>query len=265
MVASESSGVLFTANPLNGKRDETVVEATLGLGEALVSGRVEPDRYTIVLPAGRIVSRTIGSKRVSLRPRVGGGITENAEHAAAQQALNDEAILELARTGERAAVLLRGPQDIEWAFAGGELSILQSRPITSLYPLPEGAAEPVQVFISVGAVQGMLDPFTPLGQDVVRVVLAKAFAAWFGFHVEPDASGPIVVAGERLFLNATLAVRHKFVRERIRAGVALFEPGSTRCWSGFSGSSTRARVFDDFVSRSCDSSASACGCRSTLL
>ena len=226
MVESESSGVLFTANPLNGKRTEAVVEATLGLGEALVSGRVEPDRYAVVLPAARIASKVLGSKRISLRPRPEGGIAQEDEDAGARQALPDDAIVELARLGGRAAGLLGGPQDIEWAFAGGKLWLLQSRPITSLYPLPEGVPpEPVQVYFSVGAVQGMLDPFTPLGQDLLRVALATAMARRFRLDLKPDASGPIVTAGERLFVNFTLAARNKLLRRRIVAGLALVEPG----------------------------------------
>lgn len=229
MLPSDSSGVLFTANPLTGKRTEMVVEATLGLGEALVSGRVEPDRYRVIMPSIRIAGKALGSKRVSLQPRPGGGIAERDEDAGARQALGDEAIQELARLAARAAELLRGPQDIEWAFAGGKLWILQSRPITSLYPLPEDVPpEPVQVFFSVGAVQGILDPFTPLGQDVIRVGLVQAMAHRFGSSVQPNTLGPIVVAGERLFVNATPAVRHWFLRERIHAGLALVEPRTHR-------------------------------------
>jgi pyruvate,water dikinase len=227
MVASESSGVLFTANPLTGKRTETVVEAALGLGEALVSGRVEPDRYIVLMPEGRITSRTLGVKRVSLQPRDGGGTEERDEDAGAGPALDDEAVVELARLGARAAELLRGPQDVEWACSRGRLWILQSRPITSLYPLPSGVpSEPLQVFLSVAAVQGMLDPFTPLGQDLLRLGLASAMSRRLGVAVTLDASGPIVVAGERLFVNATPFLRHQFARTRIGAGLSLVEPGT---------------------------------------
>jgi pyruvate,water dikinase len=209
MIPSESSGVLFTANPLNGKRTEIVIEATPGLGETLVSGGVEPQRVTVTAP-GRIVSRSVGD-----------------DGAAAKQVLSDEQIGELARHGTRAAKLLRAPQDIEWAFANGKLWILQSRPITSLYPLPEGVPpEPLQVFFSAGAVQGMLDPFTPLGQDVLRVELTTSIARRFGADIEPDRYGPIVVAGGRLFVNVTRPLRRTFAREGIRAVLPLVEPAT---------------------------------------
>jgi pyruvate,water dikinase len=145
-----------------------VVDATLGLGEALVSGQVEPDHY-VVNPAGdRIVSKTLGAKAVAIRGKPDGGTVTLAEDAASRQALPDGAIIELAAVGQRVARMFGIPQDIEWAWAGGKLCLLQSRPITSLFPLPEGMApEPLQVLFSFGAIQGMLDPMTPLGRDVI--------------------------------------------------------------------------------------------------
>jgi phosphohistidine swiveling domain-containing protein len=224
MVPSECSGVLFTANPVSGKRTEMIVEATLGLGEALVSGQVEPDRYAVAIPP-RIAARVVGSKRLTLRPRPEGGIERHEDDGGATQALADERILELARIAERVAGVLPGPQDIEWAFAAGKLWLLQSRPITSLYPPPAGVpSEPLQVYLSLGAVQGMLDPFTPLGQDLIRLALVKAIGRRFGFDVEPGPAGPVAVAGERLYINATRALRNRFLRGRITAGLMLVEP-----------------------------------------
>ena len=172
MVESESSGVLFTANPLTGKRTETVIDATLGLGEALVSGQVEPDHYAVDAATGRIVSKTLGAKALAIRGQVGGGTTTVAADAAAQQALPDAAILDLARLGKRVEQELYAgqPQDIEWAWADDRLTLLQSRAITSLYPLPDGMpTEPLQVLFSLNHVQGMLDPFTPLGLSLIHI------------------------------------------------------------------------------------------------
>lgn len=227
LVPSESSGVLFTANPITGKRSETIVEAAPGLGEALVSGRVEPDRYTVAMPGERIVNRTPGSKRLSLRPVREGGIAQRDEDDGMVQALPDEQIVELARFGQRAATLLRGPQDVEWAFADARLWLLQSRPITSLYPLPDDVPpKPTQVFFSIGAVQGMLEPFTPLGQDLLRVGLASAIGRRFGVRIEPGPAGPVAVAGERLFMNITPLVRHNVFRRVMAEGLALLDPAA---------------------------------------
>ncbi len=199
MVASEVSGVLFTANPLTGKRSETLIEATFGLGEALVSGRVEPDRYVVdgSPGSGRILERPIGANALSVRLRDQGGTLEKREDAAGRTALADSAVLELASLGRRVATLFDVPQDIEWAQVAGRFHLLQARPITSLYPLPDGTpGDPLRVLVSAGAFQGMLDPITPLGTDVFRIALPRAFVPVGG----PFAHGHVpawVVAGER--------------------------------------------------------------------
>ena len=173
MVQSDAAGVLFTANPLTGKRGETIIDATLGLGEALVGGHVTPDNYVVDTAAGQIIHKTLGAKAVAIRGQAGGGTRKTQEDAADRQALPDAAILELARLGAQVeAQLYPGqPQDIEWAWAGDRLHLLQSRAITSLFPLPDERRTPrtpLQVLFSLNHVQGMLDPFTPLGQDAIQ-------------------------------------------------------------------------------------------------
>ena len=135
MVPAEAAGVLFTADPLSGRRTEMIIEATLGLGEALVSGQVEPDRFRIETASGRILERMLGAKAVSVRSQAGGGTVTRAEDAADLQALPDDAIAELARLGRQVDRLFGAPQDVEWAWASGRIWLLQSRPITSLFPL----------------------------------------------------------------------------------------------------------------------------------
>jgi pyruvate,water dikinase len=211
MVPSEVSGVLFTADPLTGRRDTVVIDATLGLGEALVSGRVEPDHY-VVNAAGRITSKTLGAKAESLRGRPEGGTITVREDAAGRQALPDAAVVELAALGCRAARLFGAPQDVEWAWAGGRLWLLQSRPITSLYPLPEGLpAEPLRVLVSFGALQGMLDPMTPLGQDALRALVAGVLRR-VGVRVTPNTQKFLFFAGGRPFANLTPMLRNRLFR-----------------------------------------------------
>src|SRR5262245_29677137 len=226
MVESEAAGVLFTANPLTGKRTETVVDATMGLGEALVSGHVEPDHY-VVNPAGdRILSKTLGAKAVAVRGKPDGGTVTRTEDAASRQALPDGAIIELAAVGQRVARFFGIPQDIEWAWAGGKLFLLQSRPITSLFPLPEGMApEPLQVLFSFGAVQGMLDPMTPLGRDVILTGPAN-LARLIGQDKTLETQRITAVAAERLFVNVTSALRHPQARQLIRKALTMIEPGT---------------------------------------
>jgi pyruvate, water dikinase len=111
MVDSDRSGVLFTVDPVHGRRDRMVVEAARGLGEAVVSGEVTPDNYTLGRDGVVKKSRVVGAERV----------------------LSDADCAALAGLGRRLADLHGGPQDIEWAFdADGRLFVLQSRPVTTI-------------------------------------------------------------------------------------------------------------------------------------
>ncbi|MFN2109232.1 MAG: PEP/pyruvate-binding domain-containing protein, partial [Anaerolineae bacterium] len=223
MVPSEASGVLFTANPLTGKRTEIVIDATLGLGEALVSGQVEPDHY-IVDADEQIVEKTLGRKALAIHGREGGGTITVAQEAAAQQALSDDSIRELAHLGRRVADYFGVPQDVEWARVDGYLSVLQSRPITTLYPLPEGMApEPLRVLISFGAVQGMLDPITPVGQDTMRAALTGAAQA-FDTKLTETTQSALLIAGYRLWINFTGAVNNRVGRRILLVALPMIDP-----------------------------------------
>lgn len=226
MVPSEASGVMFTVNPLNGKRSETVIDATLGLGEALVSGQVEPDHYIVETASGRIVSKFLGAKALAIHGQAGGGTTTVHEDASQTQAIPDEVIAELVALGQKVAYLFGTPQDLEWGWANGRLFLLQSRPITSLYPLPPQAeqAEDLKVMISFGAVQGVLDPLTPLGQDTIRTMV-KGGARVFGTtDLTLNSQNVMWIAGERIFINVTAIVRHPFGRTVIQNALKAIEP-----------------------------------------
>ncbi len=239
MVPSEVSGVLFTANPLTGKRSQTVIDATFGLGEALVSGLVEPDHYVIdfaARPQATITSKTLGSKALAIVGSDGGGTRTLTADAASQQALPDSVILELARLGQRTAGLFGSPQDIEWGWAAGRLHLLQSRPITSLYPLPDNLpAEPLRALVSLGAVQGMLDPITPLGRDFFT-----NFIVYAGSHLGQRLTGQnqqvLYTAADRLFINISGALRNGMVRNLVAPILSVVEPGARE---------SLLRLFDD--------------------
>ena len=149
MVQSESSGVLFTANPLTGVRTETVINATFGLRDLLVSGRIEPDEYIVDEPSGEIKSSRIGTKN----------------DASGRHALTDKQIMELTGIGSRIHRFYSASQDIEWVLVAGTFYILQSRPVTGLYPLLERVPlSPLKVYSSFAHVQGVLQPMTPMGE-----------------------------------------------------------------------------------------------------
>ncbi len=234
MVESEASGVLFTANPLTGKRSEVVIDATLGLGEALVSGQVEPDHLVVDVDAGLIVSKTLGAKALAIHSQASGGTATVRLDAVGRQALPDAASLELAHLGKRVERELYAgqPQDVEWAWTEDRLFLLQSRAITSLYPLPAGMPpEPLQFLFSVNHVQGMLDPFTPLGADALIRALV-ALARLFDREFTPQSQREVVVAGERLYANITPALRHALGRKLARGIFGAVEPGVGQALAG---------------------------------
>ena len=225
MIESAASGVLFTANPLTGLRTETVIDATVGLGEALVSGQVEPDHYVVEAGAGQISSRTLGAKALSVRGRPGGGTMTVTEESSAIPALSDAQVRALAALGQRVAALYDAPQDIEWALAGDALYLLQTRPITSLFPMPAGiTADPLRAMLSFGAVQGMLEPITPLGRNLLEHIIA-AGAQIFGMTVKAETQNALLTAGERLWINLTPLLRNT-VGRRISPGIMSWvDPG----------------------------------------
>ena len=224
MIAAESSGVLFTANPVTGHRDEMVIEASFGLGEAIVSGQVDPDNYVINQLEWKIAERKLGAKETAILARPSGG-TERVQHEAKQeQALPDTQIIELAQLARRVADHFGSPQDIEWAWANRQLYLLQARPITSLYPLPEhiGPAETLRLYVNFNAIQGVSEPLTPLGIDALRL-LFSGVPRLLRLYRSPRQLLP--EAGGRLFLDFTDMVRDPRLRKVGLALLASTEPG----------------------------------------
>lgn len=169
MVDAPASGVLFTANPLTGCLREAVVDANYGLGESVVSGTVNPDHFVVNTETGSVVSRHLGDKSVSVRAKPGGGTETVALAGDDRTALSDEQVLTLARLGEEVERHYGAPQDIEWCLdTGGEPVLTQSRPITTLFPLPEEQLEGLRVYLSLNTVQGVPQPLTPMGAAVLQ-------------------------------------------------------------------------------------------------
>ncbi len=151
LVLADAAGVLFTANPINGRRDEMMLTATWGLGEALVAGAVTPDTLTLARPGGAVLRRETADKQV-MTVRDESGVHETATPAAqrSQPVLSDIQAAELARLGLAIEALYARPMDIEWTLrlAGdapaGEFAIVQARPITALPPAEAAAAEALE-------------------------------------------------------------------------------------------------------------------------
>ncbi|POX37191.1 phosphoenolpyruvate synthase [Streptomyces sp. Ru73] len=187
MVFPYASGILFTADPVTGNRKTATVDAGFGLGEALVSGLVNPDVFTV--RDGEVVARTIAAKQRAVRALPAGGTEEVAVDAQRQEqpALTDAQAVELVRLGRRIEAHFGRPQDIEWCLADDGFRIVQSRPITTLFPIPEAGDQENHVYVSVGHQQMMTDPMKPLGLSVWQLT----------------AMVPMHEAGGRLFVDVT--------------------------------------------------------------
>ncbi|MFG2577202.1 rifamycin-inactivating phosphotransferase [Streptomyces sp. NPDC048481] len=187
MVFPEASGILFTADPVTGNRKVATVDAGFGLGEALVSGLVNPDVYKV--RDGKIVDRAIAAKQRAVHARPEGGTRDVviAPERQREPALTDDQVGRLVRLGRRIEAHFGRPQDIEWCLADDGFRIVQSRPITTLFPVPERDDDDPRVYISVGHQQMMTDPMKPLGLSVWLLT----------------AMAPMHEAGGRLFVDAT--------------------------------------------------------------
>jgi len=219
MVDAEVAGVLFTADPVTGRRRRAVVDASPGLGESVVSGAVNPDRFVVDLDTGEVLERRHGDKRTAVRALAGGGteqVTLTTAHDSAS--LEDAQLRELARLGAGVERHFGTPQDIEWALDGrGRAWLTQARPITTLFPLPEAAAAypagdtaPVRVYFCFSLAQGLHRPITPMGRAVFGVVGSAVAGRIAGLPVADPAEGPRAVtsAAGRLFLDVTAILRH---------------------------------------------------------
>lgn len=187
MVFPRASGILFTADPVTGNRTVAVVEASFGLGEALVSGQVNADTYTV--RDGAIVEKTVAAKQIAIHAMPGGGTQQQAIEPERQEqpALTDAQVVRLANLGRRIEAHVGRPQDIEWCLADDEFQIVQSRPITTLFPIPVAGDGENHVYISVGHQQMMTDAMKPLGLSVWQLT----------------ARQPMAEAGGRLFVDVT--------------------------------------------------------------
>ena len=229
MVQSEASGVLFTANPLTGRRTETVIDATFGLGEALVSGLVEPDHY-LVTNGGLILEKNLGAKATLITSRTEGGTVTEQRLAADLQAIPDDVILALTQLGQCVAAEYDFPQDIEWAWTNGQLYLLQARPITSLYPLPEGMSpDPLRAMMALSSVQGVMEPLTPLGLDTLIHVLSGGRKI-FGLPIDPATQHVLLNAGERMYLDVTSILSNPLGRKILPRGAVNIDPGVSQAF-----------------------------------
>ncbi|MGH8973301.1 MAG: rifamycin-inactivating phosphotransferase [Acidimicrobiia bacterium] len=187
MVFPQAAGILFTADPVTGNRKVASVEASFGLGEALVSGLVNPDVYQV--RSGEIVAKAVATKQLAIYASPAGGTQEQAIEPERQDqpALTDEQVVRLAEQGRRIEAHFGRPQDIEWCLADDGFHIVQSRPITTLFPIPAVGDGENHVYVSTGHQQMMTDAMKPLGLSLFLLI----------------TPAPMHAAGGRLFVDVT--------------------------------------------------------------
>jgi rifampicin phosphotransferase len=208
MVFPEAAGILFTADPVNSNRKVLSIDASFGLGEALVSGLVNADNYKV--GNGKVIDKKIPAKKLAIYASKDGGTKEQEIEPERQtrQALTDEQILRLERLGRKIEKHFGSPQDIEWCLVDDTFYIVQSRPITTLYPIPEADDQENHVYISVGHQQMMTDAMKPLGLS-------------FWLLLNPTF---MRIAGGRLFVDVTPMLASPAGRKTIIDVLGKFDP-----------------------------------------
>lgn len=201
MVFPDASGILFTADPVSSNRKVTSIDASFGLGEALVSGLVNADVYKV--RDGEIIEKKVAAKKVAIHALQQGGTQEEEVGAEQQmlQTLADDQILRLERIGRRIEAHFGFPQDIEWCLAGDVFYIVQSRPITTLYPVPEAADDENHLYVSVGHQQMMTDAMKPLGLSVWQSTSPRRMAVAGGRIFVDVAQDLISPAGRKVVMD----------------------------------------------------------------
>ena len=187
MVFTQAAGVVFTADPVTSNRRVASIEAGFGLGEALVAGLVSADRYKV--RGGCILEKAIATKTLATCAVEEGGTEERAIEPERQSrpVLTDAQVLRLEQLGRRIEAHFGAPQDIEWCLVEDDFHVVQSRPITTLYPIPGAPDGGNRVYMSVGHQQMMTDAMKPLGLSVFQLT----------------SGGHMHAAGGRLFVDAT--------------------------------------------------------------
>ena len=208
MVFPQAAGILFTADPVSGNRKVGTVEASFGLGEALVSGLVNPDVYKV--RDGEVVTTTIGAKRLAILAAPAGGTEEHTIEPEQQEqsALTDPQVVRLAQLGRQIEAHFGRPQDIEWCLADDGFHIVQSRPITTLFPIPEAGDQENRVYVSVGHQQMMTDPMNPLGLSFWQMTTPR----------------PMAEAGGRLFVDVTQILTSPVSRAGLLGALGKSDP-----------------------------------------
>ncbi|MFD1326079.1 rifamycin-inactivating phosphotransferase [Micromonospora sonneratiae] len=208
MVFPQAAGLLFTADPVTSNRRVASVEAGFGLGEALVSGLVNPDVFKV--RDGEVISKAVAAKQRAVHALPTGGTQEVAIDPERQElpALTDAQVVRLEQLGRRIEAHFDHPQDIEWCLVDDDFQIVQSRPITTLFPVPAPGDQENHVYVSVGHQQMMTDAMKPLGLSLWQLT----------------TPAPMHEAGGRLFVDVAKALASPASRANILEALERSDP-----------------------------------------
>ncbi len=208
MVFPQAAGILFTADPVTSNRKVLSIDASFGLGEALVSGLVNADSYKV--RNGRVIDKKISTKKLAIYALKDGGTKkqEIEPERRNRQALPDEQILQLEGMGRKIEEHFGCPQDIEWCLSDNTFYIVQSRPITTIYPIPEANDKENHVYLSVGHNQMMTDAIKPLGLSFFLLTTPARMCK----------------AGGRLFVDVTQMLASPDSREMLLGSFGQSDP-----------------------------------------
>ncbi|MCP4429165.1 MAG: hypothetical protein GY803_32160 [Chloroflexi bacterium] len=222
-IAADAAGVAFSLNPLNNCYDEAVINANFGLGESVVSGAATPDNFVVDRVQQTILSREIGRKETAVFLQNNGGTIVKDGDGGERPSLNDAQVLQIAQLAGEVEAAYGKPVDIEWAYAGDQLHLLQARPITAYFPLPEIMITPpgerkILYADKTLLKQGINEPLTVMGADFLALTdkLLSEFVG--GVDASADIiNGLALTFDGRMYLNVSNNIKlqgyNRIVRE----------------------------------------------------
>jgi phosphoenolpyruvate synthase/pyruvate phosphate dikinase len=216
MVIPQAAGIMFTADPLTGNRTVISIDASFGLGEAIVSGLVNADVFKV--RNGEVVAATVATKSLAIHASPAGGTRRVDIEPAWQRepALGAHQAVRLAAIGRRIEAHFGHPQDIEWCLSEDEFQIVQSRPITTLYPIPDAGDQHNHVYVSVGHQQMMTDPMKPLGLSFWQMTTPRPMGE-AGGRLFVDVTRPLASPTSRAALLGALGKSDPLIRDALQS------------------------------------------------